>query len=98
MELDEIFKALGNKSRILFLNWLKAPELYFPEQQEPFDTGVCVGQIQKRSGQTISTVSVHLSILQQAGFLTATRKGKWIYYKRNEQRIADLSDLIKIEL
>jgi len=98
MDLDEIFRAVGNKSRIQFLDWLKTPELFFPEQHEPFETGVCVGQIQKKSGQTISTVSVHLSLLQKAGFLTSVRKGKWIYYRRNEQRIAELADLIAQKL
>lgn len=94
MDLEEIFKALSNKNRIQFLNWLKTPELFFPDQQEPFKTGVCVGQIQQKSGQTISTVSVHLALLQKAGLLTSIRKGKWIYYKRNEERIAELADLI----
>ncbi|MGK9118691.1 ArsR/SmtB family transcription factor [Olivibacter jilunii] len=98
MNLEQIFKVLSNKNRILFLDWLKNPALLFPDQEEPFETGVCVGQIQKKSGQTISTVSEHLSLLQQAGLLTSTRKGKWIYYKRNEQRIAEVVDIIKQKL
>lgn len=98
MKLEEIFKVLNNKNRLLFLNWLKNPKSFFPEQEEPFTTGVCVGQIQKKSGKTFSTVSEHLSLLQQAGLLTSTKKGKWIYYKRNEQRITEITHMIKENL
>jgi transcriptional regulator, ArsR family len=98
MNLDEIFKVLNNKNRLEYLEWLKDPQTLFPEQQEPFETGVCVGQIQKKSGKTLSTVSEHLSILHGAGLVISTKKGKWIYYKRNEDQIAKVIDTVKNKL
>jgi DNA-binding transcriptional ArsR family regulator len=80
----EIFKALASPIRLQILLWLKTPENYFPDQQEPFTTGVCVGQIQKRTGMTQSTISENLTIMRRAELLTSTRKGQWTYYKRNE--------------
>jgi ArsR family transcriptional regulator len=89
-----IFKALASPTRLQILDWLKTPEKYFPEQQEPFSTGVCVGQIQKISGLTQSTISENLSLLQRAGLVHSTRKGQWTYYKRNEEMFQQLSHYI----
>jgi DNA-binding transcriptional ArsR family regulator len=98
MNLIEIFKALSNPGRMQYLSWLKTPEKFFADQQEPFSTGVCVGQIQKKCGTTMSTVSAHLAMMQRAGILTSTRKGQWTYYKRNEEKIAELGNLISTQL
>lgn len=94
----EIFKALANPTRLQILSWLKMPEDYFPDQQEPFNTGVCVGQIQKKTGMTQSTISENLSVMQRAGLLTSTRKGQWTYYKRNEALFQELSSFFKNEI
>lgn len=100
MENIEIFKALSNKSRLQMLEWLKEPELNFPEQFQHagFENGVCVGQIQAKAGLTQSTVSEYLSILQRAGFIESTRVGQWTYYKRNESAFEALSKLIQSNL
>jgi len=99
MDQVEIFKALSNKSRLQILNWLKEPELSFPEQADyGYQAGVCVGQIQQKSGLTQSTVSEYLSVLQRAGLVKATRKGQWTYYKRNEETFTALSQLIQTQI
>lgn len=99
MEHIEIFKALSNKSRLQMLEWLKEPEINFPDQLAAgFEHGVCVGQIQAKAGLTQSTVSEYLSILQRVGFIESTRVGQWTYYKRNEDAFAALSKLIESNL
>jgi len=81
------------------LEWLKNPEINFPEQQHAgFEHGVCVGQIQAKAGLTQSTVSEYLSILQRAGFVESTRVGQWTYYKRNEKAFSDLIKIIESNL
>jgi ArsR family transcriptional regulator len=87
----DVFKALSNPTRLQILAWLKTPEDYFPDQQEPFITGICVGQIQKKTGMTQSTISENLSVMQRAGLLTSTLKGQWTFYKRNEAVFQELS-------
>jgi DNA-binding transcriptional ArsR family regulator len=100
MEHIEIFKALSNKSRLQMLEWLKEPEINFPDQMKHagFEHGVCVGQIQAKAGLTQSTVSEYLSILQRAGFIESKRVGQWTYYKRNEGAFEALSKLIQSNL
>lgn len=94
----EIFKALANPTRLQILAWLKTPEDYFPDQEEPFTTGICVGQIQKKTDMTQSTISENLSVMQRAGLLTSIRKGKWTYYKRNEIIFQEMSLLFKTQI
>lgn len=95
MDTLEVFKALSNKSRLQMLEWLKEPEINFPEQLAAgFEHGVCVGQIQAKAGLTQSTVSEYLSILQRAGFIVSKRVGQWTYYKRNEKAFITLSKII----
>jgi ArsR family transcriptional regulator len=60
-----------------------------------YEHGVCVGQIQAKSGLTQSTVSEYLSILQRAGFIESKRVGQWTYYKRNEKAFTELSKIIE---
>lgn len=81
-------KALANETRLRILEWLKDPESSFPGAcGEAAKLGVCVGLIQRKAGASASTVSAHLAVLQRAGFLLATRRGQWIYYRRDEARI-----------
>jgi DNA-binding transcriptional ArsR family regulator len=99
MEQVDVFKALSNKTRLQMLEWLKEPEINFPGQKEyGYDQGVCVGQLQAKANLTQSTVSEYLSILQRAGFVKATRKGQWTYYKRDEAAFERLSKLISTTL
>lgn len=99
MDTIELFKALSNKSRLQMLEWLKEPEINFPEHQAAgFEHGVCVGQIQAKAGLTQSTVSEYLSILQRAGFIESKRVGQWTYYKRNEKAFTELSKIIESNL
>lgn len=99
MDQVEIFKALSNKSRLQILNWLKEPETNFPDQAEyGYANGVCVGQIQMKTGLTQSTVSEYLSTLQRAGLVKSNRVGQWTYYQRNEEGFAILNEIIKSEI
>lgn len=99
MDQIEVFKALSNKTRLQILNWLKEPEVNFPEQVElGFASGVCVGQIQRKANLTQSTVSEYLSLLQRAGLVKSTRIGQWTYYKRNEEAFVQLSRIFQSEI
>ncbi len=90
--LDEC-KALANRTRLLILGWLKEPRANFPElESETAELGVCVGLIQRKAGTSASTISAHLAVLQRAGFLIATRRGQWTFYRRDEARIGHFTD------
>ena len=90
MEIESQLKALNNPIRLKILEWLKQPEDHFPPHESGlgFDTGVCVAYIQEKAGISQSATSQYMSILHQAGFVIATRIGKWTYYRRDEEAIS----------
>lgn len=106
MDIDMIgiSKALSNETRLNILLWLKDPEGSFPPRggclSEPAQLkgGVCVSSIQAKANLSPSTVSNYLDILQRAGLLLSERRGKWTYYRRNEETIRRLAEFVKNEL
>jgi len=74
-ELMNITKALADENRVRTLLALRAAEL-------------CVCQITELFGLAPSTISKHLSILNQAGLVESRKEGRWIYYKLPENRTA----------
>ena len=95
-DLLVVFKALSNPKRLQILGWLRDPEAHFAPQEDPIaEVGVCVKQIQEKAGVSQSTASQFMSTLQRAGLVTSTRIGTWTYYRRDEDRIAALSDQFK---
>jgi ArsR family transcriptional regulator len=70
-EFIKIFKALTDKNRIRILKML---------ERKP----MCVCEITSVLEIATSTVSSHLSILKEAGFITDSKDGKWVDYKLNK--------------
>ncbi|AJS58653.1 ArsR/SmtB family transcription factor [Paenibacillus sp. IHBB 10380] len=103
MEPSLIYKALSNETRRQIMLWLKKPEDYFDEAKYlehgiTFRIGVCVADIQAKSGLAQSVISSYLLTLQQAGLLQSERIGKWTYYRRNDKTIQEFSDYVRNEL
>ena len=95
---DDILKALAHPIRRQMLSWMKSPEDTFSSQNHSFDIGVCAGQFHVKSKLPRSTISAHLSVLQQAGLVVPLKVGLWIYYSRNDQTIRKFIDYLKSEL
>ncbi|WP_420234409.1 ArsR/SmtB family transcription factor [Pseudomonas sp. ABY48] len=82
-------KAFAGEPRILILQWLKEPRAHFSHQVmgDPALIGVCVTLITEKLGMSQPTVSRHLDLLKQAGFLRVNKIGKWAFYSRDETAI-----------
>ena len=83
-------KALASPVRLQILDDLKAPVANFPPQVDGdlISDGVCADFIRDRLGMAAATASRHLTLLSEAGFLIATRKKGWTFYRRDEAAIA----------
>ncbi|MDN6630649.1 MAG: ArsR family transcriptional regulator, partial [Staphylococcus equorum] len=53
---------------------------------------------QEKANMSPSTVSHYLKMMQQVGLLESERHGQWTYYRRNEESINELANLIKEDL
>lgn len=99
MDIDLIFKALANPIRRQILEWLKQPEKYLSSEEcGDFKRGVCAGQIENLGKVSQSTMSNHLSVLQQAGLIKAEKYGQWSYFSRNEELIQQYIDYLQSSL
>lgn len=98
MDTEAIYKALSNPLRRQILQCLKDPERYIPQDQEclhDYSRGVCAGQVEKIADVSQSTMSNHLSVLQQAGLVTVAKHGQWCYFSRNEALIQQFVEHIQ---
>lgn len=93
-------QALASEPRLLILDWLADPLAHFPPQVDGdlVDDGVCSLFIARKLGMTQPSATGHLKILERAGLIRGTRIKQWVFYKRDEQRIAALKAAIEREL
>ncbi|MBZ0179428.1 MAG: metalloregulator ArsR/SmtB family transcription factor [Melioribacteraceae bacterium] len=81
MTSSKIFKALSDKNRMKILQALKIKML-------------CVCEIRALLNLANSTVSQHLKILKEAGFIIELKDGKWVNYMINphpaDNRISEI--------
>ena len=87
-----VLRALANENRLAILRWLKHPRKHFPPQKDGdlVRDGVCGLLIARKLRVSPPTASVHLKILISAGLIRGKRIKQWTFYRRNEQRIAEL--------
>jgi len=69
-EFMSIAKVLADENRVRVLMFLRNGEL-------------CVCQIIEMLGLAPSTVSKHMSMLDQAGLVESEKRGRWNYYSRS---------------
>jgi ArsR family transcriptional regulator, arsenate/arsenite/antimonite-responsive transcriptional repressor len=83
-KVAEVFKALGDEHRLKMLEFIV--------RNDPnccsTPNGICGCDLQAISGLAQATVSHHLKILSDAGLITGTKRGRWVYYHISEAGLA----------
>ena len=79
-ELASGFTALSDPVRLRVLSMLAAAP----------DGEVCVCDFVDPLGKSQPTISHHLKILSEAGLVHGDRRGKWVWYSLNRDRLAQL--------
>ncbi len=77
-----VMKALGEQNRLRILMVLRSGPM-------------AVGEIRELLGISMSTVSRHLAVLRDAGFIIDEKKGKWIRYGLCAKPPEALEELMK---
>jgi len=80
VELARSFAALGDPARLQILSILAAA----PAGE------VCVCDFVGPVGKSQPTVSHHLKVLADAGLVSGDRRGKWVWYRIEPERLAAL--------
>jgi ArsR family transcriptional regulator len=91
-----VVKALANTNRLLILEWLRDPESHFPPQRDGdlVADGVCGVFIAEKLGVSQPTCGEHLRVLGQAGLLRSKKIKQWVFYQRDEDRIAAAKEMM----
>jgi DNA-binding transcriptional ArsR family regulator len=92
----ELLRALANDKRLLVLEWLRDPRAHFPPQRDGdlVVDGVCSQFIAEKLGVSQPTCGEHLKVLSRAGLLRSKKVKQWVFYRRDEQRIAEAKALL----
>lgn len=80
--LAQVFKALGDDTRLGIVRMLLGREL-------------CVCDILDAFDKSQPVISHHLRTLKQAGIVNDVREGKWIYYSLNPATFAVIVDFVE---
>ena len=86
----DLVKALASDKRLQILDWLRDPEAHFPPQRDGdlVRDGVCSLFIAEKLGVSQPTCGEHLKVLSRAGLIHGRRIKQWVFYRRDEERIA----------
>jgi ArsR family transcriptional regulator len=97
-ELDIVTacKALGDPTRLKILELLKARGRTCCELVARDERGLCACDIERAVGLSQAAVSHHMGLLRRARLVVAEKRGRWIFYSRNEEAIGGLSQLAKV--
>ncbi|MFI6734101.1 ArsR/SmtB family transcription factor [Nonomuraea sp. NPDC050451] len=92
----DLVKALANDKRLLILDWLRDPERHFPRQRDGdlVRDGVCSLFIAEKLGVSQPTCGEHLKVLAKAGLIRGKKIKQWVFYQRDEDRIAAAKELL----
>jgi DNA-binding transcriptional ArsR family regulator len=92
----DLIKALGNEKRLQVLEWLRDPVANFPPQSDGdlSEDGVCALFIAEKLGVSAPTCGEHLKLLSRAGLVRGKKIKQWVFYKRDEDRIAQAKEAL----
>jgi ArsR family transcriptional regulator len=93
-QVAEAFKALSDPTRIKILTLLKTKGRSCCELIARNEPGLCACDIEEAVKLSQAAVSHHMGLLRRAGLVEAEKRGRWIYYRRNEAALARLADVI----
>jgi ArsR family transcriptional regulator, arsenate/arsenite/antimonite-responsive transcriptional repressor len=88
------FKALADPTRLKVLELLKARGKTCCDLVAREEKGLCACDIERAVGLSQAAVSHHMDLLRRAGLVTAEKRGRWMFYRRNEAALAGLADAI----
>ena len=92
----DLIKAMGNEKRLQVLEWLRDPVANFPPQGDGdlIADGVCALFIAEKLGVSAPTCGEHLKLLSRAGLVSGKKIKQWVFYKRDEDRIAQAKEAL----
>lgn len=93
-ELVPVFKALGDPTRLKILDLLRSRGKSCCDLVAREERGLCACDIEQAVGLSQAAVSHHMDLLRRAGLVDAEKRGRWMFYRRNEGALAGLAKAV----
>jgi ArsR family transcriptional regulator len=93
-DLVTVFKALGDPTRLKILELLRSRGKSSCDRISAGERGLCACDIEKAVGLSQAAVSHHMDLLRRSGLVEAEKRGRWIFYRRNETAVAGLAEIV----
>lgn len=94
-DLVRAFKALGDPTRLRILDLLRSAGQSCCGLISRDERGLCACDVERAIGLSQAAVSHHMAVLIQAGLVEAEKRGRWMFYARNETALARLAGSIR---
>ena len=92
------FKALADGKRLQILDLLRARGASCCSLVSDSETGLCACDLEEALKVSQSVVSHHMDALCRAGLVLREKRGRWMYYRRNEAALAKLGHTVAKEI
>ena len=93
-DLVLVFKALGDPTRLKILELLRARGKSCCDLVAREERGLCACDIEEAVGLSQAAISHHMDLLRRAGLVDAEKRGRWMFYRRNEAALAGLAESV----
>jgi ArsR family transcriptional regulator, arsenate/arsenite/antimonite-responsive transcriptional repressor len=93
-DLVVVFKALGDPTRLKILDLLRSRGRSCCELIARDERGLCACDIEAAVGLSQAAVSHHMDLLRRSGLVEAEKRGRWMFYRRNEAALAGLAEVV----
>ena len=93
--LASSFKALGDPTRLKIMELLKSTGKSCCGLISSDERGLCACDVERAVGLSQAAVSHHMAILIREGLVEAEKRGRWMYYRRNEAALTRLAEAVK---
>jgi DNA-binding transcriptional ArsR family regulator len=94
IDLTRIFKSLSDKHRLEILSLIHVGKLKCKCSEKNRRDAACIKDLSKSLDITLPTVSHHVKELINAGIITTSKKGRWVYCKVNKKGITKVSKFL----
>jgi ArsR family transcriptional regulator len=94
--LASAFKALGDPTRLKIMELLRTRGQSCCGLISRDERGLCACDVEEAVGLSQAAVSHHMAILVREGLVDAEKRGRWVYYSRNEAALARLAEAVKV--
>jgi len=90
------FKALGDPTRLRIMELLRASGKSCCDLIAHDERGLCACDIEEAIGLSQAAISHHMAVLIRAGLVQGEKRGRWVFYRRNEATLKKLAETITV--